>query len=98
MKFFANYLKHHRLTTFKSSQTLGEARKVLLTTLEALKSTIIEKGTIFKASVPVAKGTIQLRVTIKSINEFLTLIEIARMSGTNLDFLRVYRPLKQRLI
>lgn len=97
-QIFNEMPKAHFLTTFKSSKSLNVLQKALLDTLQALKATVTSKGIIYKITVPINSGKVYIRVTVKSVNDTISLVEFARVYGTNLDFMRIFKVLKQRLL
>ncbi|KAH0785375.1 CAMK family protein kinase [Histomonas meleagridis] len=86
-------------TTFSSSLPIDEIKNIIKETLMSINAQIMptkENKNVLKAYVQIAKGYVHIRIEITEVHG-TNLIEFNRLKGSNFDFLRIYRMLKQRL-
>lgn len=86
-------------TSFSTNKKLAEIDSVIKSSLQALRAKNVqnnpEKKT-WKAVIPVANRSVQIKIEICTITTDTYLIDILRLSGNVFDFHRVYRTLKSK--
>ena len=86
-------------TTFSSNKKMDEIKAIIEEILQQLKATMTlgHNGKTFKCIVPVATGQVTVKISVSTVTGDTHLVEFCRLKGSQFDFLRVYRAIKQRL-
>ena len=92
-------LQHWYFVAVQNPQALDEIKAIIEAILQQLKATMTlgHNGKTFKCIVPVATGQVTVKISVSTVTGDTHLVEFCRLKGSQFDFLRVYRAIKQRL-
>ncbi|KAH0790822.1 CAMK family protein kinase [Histomonas meleagridis] len=86
-------------TSFSTTFSVKEVKDAITETLTGINAQIMQSKdnkNVIKAYVQIGKSYVHLRVEIIEVHG-TNLVEFNRLKGSNFDFLRIYRMIKQRL-
>lgn len=86
-------------TSFSTNKKFAEIDRIIKTTLEGLRAKVQPNAQkrSYKASVPVANAVVTVKIDVLTVAGDTLLVEICRMKGSQFDFLRVFRTLKNKI-
>lgn len=86
-------------TTFSSPMPISKAVEIVNQTLKDLGAHLKNSKSerIIKAIIPICSKEVYIRLSLSKISSDLSLIEIERLQGGQMDFLRVYKIFKSNL-
>lgn len=81
------------LTTFTSPKSIQDAIESVHKNLKALAAYVKKSKhhTVIKAIIPICSKHVYIRITLTKIQSDLTLVDIDRLEGGQLDFLRIFK-------
>ncbi|OHT01316.1 CAMK family protein kinase [Tritrichomonas foetus] len=86
-------------TSFSSTKPPKDIIEIIGKTLQGLKADVHQSkdAKVIKGTVPVAANQVSVRIEVFNVAGDTSLVEFMRLKGSQFDFLRVYRTIKQRL-
>ncbi|KAK8887068.1 hypothetical protein M9Y10_038104 [Tritrichomonas musculus] len=87
------------ITSFTTARSVTQLKDLILDTLDNLGARVYKKSTdkIIKAIVPICSKEVEIKIELSKLTDDLSLVEICRLKGNQIDYMRVYKVFRVKL-